>query len=91
MRIFAVVGLALALQFVLAVQLLLLHVFLFRGLHCCGVNVLVFVQSIYACCEMICIFLLHAPQLMVHTIFVCCICGRILLYAANDYEKCGFQ
>ena len=34
---------------------------------------------------------LHAPQLMVHTNFVCCIYGRILLHAANVYGKCGFQ
>ena len=83
MRMFGVVGLALAFQFVLAVQLLLLPVFLFRRLYWCGVNLLVFAQRVYACCEVVCTFFLHAPQLIAHTIFVCCIYGKILLYASE--------
>ena len=55
MRVFGVVGFALAFQSVVAVQLLLLPVSLFRRLFCC-VSLLVFAQRVYAFCEMSCTF-----------------------------------
>ena len=85
--VFGVVGFALAFQSVVAVQLLLLPVSLFRRFYCCGVNLLVFAQQVYACCEVVCTFFLHAQQFIAHTIFVCCVYGRLLLDAAEFMGK----
>ena len=56
----------------------------------CGGSLLVFAHQMYAFCEMQCIFFLHALQLMMHAIFVCCICGRILLYALMWIQRVLF-
>ena len=87
MCVFGVVGLALASQSVVAVQLLLLPVSLFRRFYCCGVHLLLFSQRMYACCEMVCTFFVFAQQLIAHTIFVCYVYGRLLPDATEFMGK----